>query len=310
MGTRHRPHKARSCELALRAVGAERGLPGASPCARVRGVRGWAHTLPQPPVLWAGDRGQLPIFRGRGRCGRGDPSPTSQRTLLRAGFARCEGRTRASRGEGRLLPSCGVSGVGHSPSPSRPSMGQAAGARCPFFVRALLRAGFPPCGRVTRAPAGGRLLPVCGASGVGHSPSPSPPSMGQAAGACCPFSVCGGAVRLGTHHQPHSARSCELALRTVGAAHGRPGAGASCLGVGRPGFGTLLPPATRPWGRWPGPAARFPLVGGLCNVFVQPIFSLFSVYFPDICVQTEIGYLSTVLDSVGISQSGISVVLH
>ena len=48
----------------------------------------------------------------------------------------------------------------------------------------------------------------------------------------------------------------------------------------------------------------------LCKVFVQPIFSLFSVYFPDICVQTEIGYLSTVLDSVGISQSGISVVLH
>ena len=48
----------------------------------------------------------------------------------------------------------------------------------------------------------------------------------------------------------------------------------------------------------------------VCKVFVQPIFSLFSVYFPDICVQTEIGYLSTVLDSVGISQSGISVVLH
>ena len=43
---------------------------------------------------------------------------------------------------------------------------------------------------------------------------------------------------------------------------------------------------------------------------MQPIFSLFSVYFPDICVQTEIGYLSTVLDSVGISQSGISVILH
>ena len=50
--------------------------------------------------------------------------------------------------------------------------------------------------------------------------------------------------------------------------------------------------------------------GAECKVFVQPIFSLFSVYFPDICVQTEIGYFSTVLDSVGISQSGISVVLH
>ena len=51
-------------------------------------------------------------------------------------------------------------------------------------------------------------------------------------------------------------------------------------------------------------------LGGECKVFVQPIFSLFSVYFPDICVETEIGYLSTVLDSVCISGSGISVVLH
>ena len=29
--------------------------------------------------------------------------------------------------------------------------------------------------------------------------------------------------------------------------------------------------------------------GARCKVFVQPIFSLFSVYFPDICVQTEFG---------------------
>ena len=47
-----------------------------------------------------------------------------------------------------------------------------------------------------------------------------------------------------------------------------------------------------------------------CKVFGQPIFSLSSVYFPDICVQTGIGYLSTVLNSVGTSQSRCSVVLH
>ena len=47
-----------------------------------------------------------------------------------------------------------------------------------------------------------------------------------------------------------------------------------------------------------------------CKVFVQPIFSLFSVQNPDICTPTENYDPSTVLDSVGISGSGISVVLH
>ena len=47
-----------------------------------------------------------------------------------------------------------------------------------------------------------------------------------------------------------------------------------------------------------------------CKVFVQPIFSLSSVQNPDICTPTENHDPSTVLDSVGISGSGISVVLH
>ena len=38
---------------------------------------------------------------------------------------------------------------------------------------------------------------------------------------------------------------------------------------------------------------------------MQRIFSLFSVQNPDMCVQTEIDCLSTVLDSVPISESGI-----
>ena len=54
---------------------------------------------------------------------------------------------------------------------------------------------------------------------------------------------------MGTCHQPHSAPSCELALRTVGAARGRPGGDASCLDVGRPGLGALPTPTARPLGR-------------------------------------------------------------
>ena len=49
-GTRHHPHSARSCELALRAVGAARG-PGRVPLAWVWGVRGWALSHPRPLVL-------------------------------------------------------------------------------------------------------------------------------------------------------------------------------------------------------------------------------------------------------------------
>ena len=64
----------------------------------------------------------------------------------------------------------------------------------------------------------------------------------------------------GTRHQPHRARSCELALRAVGEARGRPGGGASCLGVGRPGSGALPPPTTRPFGRATG--AHYPLAVG------------------------------------------------
>ena len=66
---------------------------------------------------------------------------------------------------------------------------------------------------------------------------------------------------VGSRHQPHSARSWELALRAVGAARGRPGGGgASCLGAGCPGLRALPAPITRPFGRAAG--AHYPLALG------------------------------------------------
>ena len=62
---------------------------------------------------------------------------------------------------------------------------------------------------------------------------------------------------MGARHQPHSARSCELALRALGTARGRPGGGASCLVVGRPVWGALPPTTARPLGHAAG--ARYPL---------------------------------------------------
>ena len=91
--------------------------------------------------------------------------------------------------------------------------------------RALARWLCALVGRQDSAPGGLRLLPGFEAPRVGRSPRPDRPSLREAAGARYPLAVGAGAVRLGTLHQPHSARSCELALRVVGAARGRPGGG-------------------------------------------------------------------------------------
>ena len=92
-----------------------------------------------------------PLAVGAGGCGRGDPSPTPQSALLRAGFARCGGGTRAPPGR-RLLPGCGASGVGRSPTKECPPSGRAAGAHHPL---ALCAGG---CGRGDPSPTPERAL--------------------------------------------------------------------------------------------------------------------------------------------------------
>ena len=92
MGTRHQPHSARSFELALPAVGAARGRPWGGRLLPRCGasVVGRSPTPDCPPSgRAAGAHYRLAV--GAGGCGRGDPSPTPQRALLRARFARCGG---------------------------------------------------------------------------------------------------------------------------------------------------------------------------------------------------------------------------
>ena len=87
-----------SCEMALRAVGAAPGQPGGgAPLACVLGVQGWAISHVQPPVLEACGRGLPPSGCGCGGLGRGSPSLTPQRALLRA----CFGHFGAARGRPR-----------------------------------------------------------------------------------------------------------------------------------------------------------------------------------------------------------------
>ena len=182
------------------------------------------------------------------------------------------GAARGRPGGGRLLPGCGASGVGRCPSPRRPSMGQAAGARSPFSVgtggvgvgirhqpyssrscELALRA----VGAAHERPEGD-LFPGCGASGVGRSPSPSPLSMGQAAGPAARFPWAG-RVRVWEPITNPTASALASWLCAAWGRHMGARGGTSFLGVRRPGLGALPSPAARPWGRRPGPAARFPL---------------------------------------------------
>ena len=171
-----------------------------------------------------------------------------------------------------ILPGSGASGVGRSPTPDCPPSGQAAGTHYPLAVgaggcglgdpsptpqRALLRAGFARCGGSMRVPGGCASCLGVGRLGSGALPPPTARPLGGLPGPTTHWLWVRGGAGVGTRHQPHSARSCELALRAVGAARGRPGWGASCLGVGRPGSGALPPPSARPLGGLPGPTTHW-----------------------------------------------------
>ena len=253
------------CALWGRQEGARGGRPlpwcGASGLGR--------SPSPDRPSFGTCGRGPPATGCGCGGCGRGDPSPTPQRALLRAGFARCGGGTRAPWGGG-LWPGCAASGIRRSPGPDRPSFGACGrgpiptdcgrgGCGCgdpsPTPQHALLRAGFARRGGSTRAP--GRGASGLGAEhpGSGALPAPTARPLGRAAGANHPLAVGTGDAGVGTCHQPHSARSCEPALRAVGAERGRrgwrllPGCGAS--GIGR--FPSPDRPSFEKCGRGPLP---------------------------------------------------------
>ena len=135
--------------------------------------------------------------------------------------------------EGRLLPGCGASGVWRSATPHCPPSGRAAGGHYPLAVgtggcgrgdpsptpqRALLRVGFARCGGGMRVPGGGASGLGVGRPGSGALPPPTARPLGGLPGPTTHWLWVRGGAGLGTRHQPHSARSCELALRAMGAA--------------------------------------------------------------------------------------------
>ena len=187
VGTRHQPHSARSCELALRAVGATRGRPGGAPLAWVWGVRG--RTLSQTPParpLGRAAGAHYPLAVGRGLWAWGPVTNATARALASWLCALC-GRHKGARGGAPLA--CVWSVRGRALSDPRPLVlrgvlplpttrwlwvgGYGRGDPSPTPQRALLRAGFVRCVGGTRAPGGGASCLCVGSPGSGALPPPT-----------------------------------------------------------------------------------------------------------------------------------------
>ena len=220
--------------------GRHEGARGGAPPASVWGVRGRALSHPRPLVL-SGVRPGLTThwLWVRGVRAWGPVTSPSARSLA-SWLCALWGRHEGARG-GRLVPGCGASGDGRSPTSDLSSVwacgrgplptgcgcgGCGRGDPSPTPQRALLRAGFSPGGGGMRVPGGGASCLGVGRPGSVALPPPTTRSLGPAVGAHYPLAVGLGSSGVGTPHQPYSARSCELALPAVGTARGRPGGGA------------------------------------------------------------------------------------
>ena len=254
--------------------GRHEGCPGGAPLAWVWGVRCGALFHPRPPALWAGCRGPLPTGCGCGgvRAWRPVTNPTAR--ALSSWLCALWGRHEGARGGGRLLPGCGASGVGRSPTPDcLPSglpgptthwlwvRGGAGVGTChqPHSARSCklaLRAKGAAGGRA----GGGRLLPGCGASGVGRSPTPDCTPSGRAAGAHYPLAVgAWGCGRADPSPTPQRALF-RAGFARCGGGTRAPGGGRLLPGCGASGVRRSPIPECPPSGRAAG--AHYPLAVG------------------------------------------------
>ena len=212
--------------------GRHEGARGGAPLALVCGVPGRAHSHPRPLVLLGLRPGPTTQWLWAREVRAWGPVTDPTARALASWLCALWGRHVGARG-GRLLPGCGASGVGRSPNPDHSSFqacgrgplptgcgcgGCGRGDPSPIPKRALLRAGFARCGSGMRVPGGGASCLGVGSPGLGALPPPTTRPFGRAAGANYPLAVGAGGAGVGTRHQSHSARSCELALRAVEAA--------------------------------------------------------------------------------------------
>ena len=275
VGTRHQPHSARSCEPAFCAVGAARGRPGGALPAWVWGVPGGRSPGPRLPALWVGCRGPLPTGCGcRGVRAWGPVTNPTARALA-SWLLRCGGGTRVPGGGASCL-GVGRPGSGALPLPTARPLGGLPGPTTHWlWVQGGAGVGTRHQPYSARSCAlwgrhegaqGWRLLPGCGASGVGRSPTPDCPPSGRAAGAHYPLAVGAGGCGLRDPSPTPQRALLRAGFARCGGGTRAPGGGASCLGVGRPGSGALPPPTARPLGGLPGPTTHWLWVRGGAGV--------------------------------------------
>ena len=104
------------------------------------------------PVRACG-RGPLPTSCGCGGCGHGQPSPTPQRALLRAGVAPCGGGMRVPGGGAPLAPMWGVRGRALSHPRQLVCSGVRPGPTTHWLWVRGMRAWGPVTNPTARAPA-------------------------------------------------------------------------------------------------------------------------------------------------------------
>ena len=208
------------------------GARGGAPLARVWDVRELALSHPRPLVPSGVRPGSVTHWLWvRGVRAWGPVNNPTARALASC-ICVLWGQDEGAWG-GRLLPGCGASGDGRSPSPDLSSVqacgrgplptgcgcgGCGRGDPSPTPQRALLRAGFARCGGSMRVHGGGASCLGVGRPGTGALPPPTTRPFGRATRAHYPLAPGAGGAGVGTCHPPHRAHSCELALRAVGAA--------------------------------------------------------------------------------------------
>ena len=255
-------------------------VPGGAPLAWVRGVRGRALSHPRLPALWAGCRGPLPTGCGCGGLRAWGPVTNPTARALASWLCALWGRHERAWGG---APPAWVWGV-RCRALSHPRLPALwAGCRGPLPTGCWC-GGLPAWGPVTNPTAralaswlcalwgrhegawGGRLLPGCGASGVGRSPPPRLPALWAGCRGPLPTDCgCGGMRAWGPVTNP-TARALAGCLCTLRGRHQGARGGASCLGEGRPGSGALPPPTARPLGGLPGPTTHWLWVRGAAGV--------------------------------------------
>ena len=166
------------------------------------GVRGRALSHPRPPALWAGCRGPLPTGCGCGGWRAWGPvtNPTSRTLACCGGGMRVPGGGASCLGVGRqgsgALPPSTARPLGGLPGPTTHWLWVRGGAGVGTRHQSHSAHSCVLWGRHEGA-RGGRLLPRCGASGVGRSPTPDCPPAGRAAGAHYPLAVGAGGCGRG-----------------------------------------------------------------------------------------------------------------